>query len=958
MKALLSLSRRPSRLLMGGTALAGLVATSLAATPALAAEAVDKPAPVADLVKAVNIPYDRFTLPNGLTVLVHTDRKAPVVAVSVWYAVGSKNEPRGRTGFAHLFEHLMFYGSEHVSGNFFAPLSEVGATDMNGTTWLDRTNYFETVPTGALDRALMMESDRMGYLLPAMTQARLDAQRAVVKNEKRQGDNQPFGLVDYEKLETLYPAGNPYHHSTIGSMDDLDKASLDDVKGWFRDHYGPNNAVLVLAGDIDLATAKDKVTHWFGSIPAGPKVQPVKVPIVPLKAPVEKTIHDSVATTRVYRMWAVPGLDNPQYLPLSIGATILGGLASSRLDDALVRGRQIAIATEANTETFAQGAQFVVSADVKPGQDAKVVGAALDAEIARLIAQGPTADELQRATMAYVSTQIRALESVGGNSGKAPTLAEGLLYSGDPAHYRTELEAAAKVTAADVQAAMKTWLSHPVFALTVEPGTRTAGGENRGGDDALPPAQPAPPVANTAATTPSADRSTLPAAGDIPPLPFPAIERATLSNGIKVYFARRSAVPTVAVRVAFDAGYAADPVGAPGTEALLLKLMDEGTEKLDAIELARARERLGAAITAYSGPDQTGFQLDALDANLAPSLSLLSDFVRHPGLRDKDFARVKDQQLAAIDAEGQDPDGAALRVLYPALYGPGHPYGTAPSGIGTRAAVTAMTRDTLAAWHQAWLRPDRASIFVVGDTTLDAMKPMLEKSFGSWKVPVSAAPVKNFAVAVPQPRARILLVDRPGVPQAQIEAGELLDAKGTDDLVNLRTANQVLGGDFLARLTSNLREDKGWSYGVYSMIGQREQQVAFRIYAPVQTDKAGPAIAELRKEVTGYLGTSGTKPVELGWAATGSARKLPGMFETSGGLLEGIAGIIQFKRPDDWYTRLPERYRALTTTDLDKAARAKLDPSHLMWVVVGDAAKIRPQLQDLGLPVDEVKATD
>ena len=931
-------------------------ASLLFVPPAMAQQA---PAPVTDLVSKVDLPYEQFTLPNGLRVLVHTDHKAPVVAVSVWYGVGSKNEPRGRTGFAHLFEHLMFYGSEHVPGNFFAPLTEVGATDANGNTWYDRTTYFETVPTGALDRALMMESDRMGWLLPAMTQARVDAQRAVVKNEKRQDDNQPYGLVSYDVTETLFPAGHPYHHETLGSMEDLNKASLDDVKGWFHDHYGPDNAILALAGDIDLATAKAKVTTWFGAIAPGPKVQSVTAPIVPLRAPVDITLHDQVATTRVYRNWAIPGLNDPDYLPLSIGAEILGGLSSSRLADNLVHGRQIAVETAASAEIHAQAGLFEATADVKPGQDAKTVGAALDAEITRLIDHGPTTDELQRAAMAEVSGTIRALESTGGGSGQAPTLAQGLLYSGDPAHYRTELDRIARLTPDDVRMAMQKWLRHPALRLTIEPGTRTAGGESRGGDNALPPIMPTPATpAGLTITGPDGDRSHLPMAAAVAPLPFPAIERTTLSNGIKVYFARRSAVPVVSVRVSFDAGFAADPQGGRGTEALLLRMMDEGTQTLDATSLARARERLGASINTQSGPDQTAFQLDALVPNLAASLSLLSDFVRRPGLREADLVRVRAQQISAIDAEINDPDGAALRVLYPAIYGADHPYGTAVSGTGSKSSVARLTRDDLARWHGAWLRPDRASLFVVGDTTLAAVKPLLETSFGTWTAPAHCAPVKHFDSALPQTHEHIVLIDRPGTPQAQIAGGEVLSASGTDDLVTLRAANDVLGGDFLARFTQNLREQKGWSYGSYTAIGDRENRVALRIYAPVQIDKAGPAIAELRKEIAGYPGAKPTTPEELIFAATGAALKLPGMFETSGAVLDGIAKIVQYHRPDDYYTQLPARYRAMTAADLDKAVHAQIDPSRIVWVVVGDAAKIRPQLAALGLPVEEVKLAE
>ena len=943
-------------------ALALFAADASAATPAAPIQS----APVADLVNAVNIPYDTFTLPNGLRVLVHTDRKAPVVAVSVWYGVGSKNEPKGKTGFAHLFEHLMFNGSEHAPGDYFEPLQQVGATDLNGTTWFDRTNYFETVPVGALDRVLMLESDRMGYLLGAVTQDKLDNQRSVVQNEKRQGDNQPYGLVEYEEYENLYPSGHPYHHSTIGSMADLNSATLDDVKGWFRDHYAPNNAVLVVAGDIDLATARTKVDQWFGPIPSGPKVQPVSVPVPTLPSPLAKTIKDQVATTRIYRMWAIPGLDNPDYLPLQVGGLILGGLASSRFDDTLVRGAQVAVGASAEAQIFAQGGQFVVQADVKPGQDPAKVAAALDEQVARMLKDGPTADELNRAATVFASGEIRKLESVGGFGGKAPTLAEGLLYSGDPAHYRQELQMAAKLTPADVRAVMQKWLARPAFSLTVEPGTRTEGGENRAGFAVNPgtgqphPAyyrDPAQPAAASIAT-PAVDRTKLPAAGDVPALDFPKIERATLSNGMKVYFARRSAVPVVSMRLAFDAGFAADPKNALGTEALLLALMDQGTEKLDASALARARETLGAEIRGFANADRTNFQLDAVTPNLAPSLALLSDYVRRPALSASELERVRVQQLTAISAEMKNPAAVASRVLYPAIYGPAHPYGSAPTGSGDPAVVKRLSRADLAAFHAKWLRPDLASVFVVGDTTLDAVKPLLEASFGDWKAPATPPPVKDFSVAVPAPASRIMLVDRPASPQSQIMAAVVLDAKGTDDLVALNSANDILGGNFLSRLNMDLRETKGWSYGVGSAVSERIDRVIYRISAPVQTDQTGPAIAALRTDLGDFVGAKGVQPDELAWSTSGSARELSGMFETTGALLDGVAKIVTYNRSDDFYVTLPARYKALDAGSLDKAARARIDPAKLVWVVVGDAAKVKPQLDKLGLPVEVVPSPD
>jgi zinc protease len=940
---------------------------SAAPPPAPPPAAEAGPAPLAELVKAVDIPYESFKLDNGLTVLVHTDRKAPVVAVSVWYAVGSKHEPKGKTGFAHLFEHLMFNGSENAPGDFFQPLQEIGATDANGTTWFDRTNYFQTVPTGALDRTLMLESDRMGYLLGAVTQEKLTNQIGVVQNEKRQGDNQPYGMVDYEQLENLYPSGHPYRHSTIGSMADLSSASLADVKQWFRDNYGPNNAILVLAGDIDTAAARQAVTKWFGAIPAGPAIKPVAAPVPSLPEAKTKTIKDRVATTRIYRMWAVPGLDNPDYLPLIAGGSVLGGLASSRLDDALVREKQVAVGVTAEAQIFAQAGQFIIYADVKPGTDPAVTAAALDGEVARFLAEGPNADELQRATTSYAAGQIRAMESVGGFGGKAPTLAEGLLYNGDPRHYRQALDRAAALTPAEVRSAMQTWLSRPAFSLIVEPGDRTEGGESRGGYVTAPGSSARPAFYRDplfaaqgagAAAVPAPDRSKLPPIGELQPLDFPEIERATLANGMQVYFARRDAVPVVSVRVTFDAGYSADPKTALGTQSLLLRLMNEGTETLNSAELARVRERLGASIRGFATIDTTSFQLDAVTPNLSPSLKLLAEYVRRPALAPSELERVRAQQLAGIKAELNNPGPIANRVLFPVLYGPAHPYGIAPSGTGDPKVVARLTREDLTGFHQQWFRPDRARIFVVGNTSLGEVTRQLEASFGDWKAPAMPAPVKDFSVAIPVQKERIILVDRPASPQSLILAGRVLAAKGTDDLLELRSANDIFGGNFLSRINMNLRETKGWSYGVGSRVSDAFEAVTFGIQAPVQADRTGDSIAELRKELRGFLTTKGITAAELGWSTTGSARELPGSFETSADVLGGLANIVNYRRPDTWYEALAARYKAMTASGLDSAARTMKLGDALVYVVVGDRKVVEPQLKKLGIPYEIAPPVD
>ncbi len=947
-------------------ALALAVTTSLVAAGPAFAKAKAAAAPIADLVKAVDIPYEAFTLDNGLRVIVHEDRKAPVVAVSVWYRVGSKHEPKGKTGFAHLFEHLMFNGSENSPGDFFEPLQQVGATDSNGTTNVDRTNYFETVPTGALDRALFLESDRMGHLLGAVTQEKLDNQRGVVQNEKRQGDNNPYGLLRYEIFENLFPTGHPYHHSTIGSMGDLNSASLGDVKKWFTDNYGPNNAVLVLAGDVDVATAKAKVQEWFGDIPRGPEIAAPKTSVPTLPALLAKEVKDLVPTTRIYRMWAIPGLNDPEAVPLQMAMSVLGGLSSSRLDNALVRKDPVAVSVSAVAQPFEDAGILLVQADVKPGVDAQLVAKRLDEEIASFLASGPTADELQRTAASYLAGTIAGLESVGGFGGKAVTLAEGALYSNNPAYYKVELDRMAKATPEQVKAVAQKWLSRPAFSLTYTPGERTEGGENRGG--AVTAGKVSAPIQpdrywnealgdvgpDTGGALSLADRSQLPAVADLTALDFPAIERTKLKNGVEVVFARRTTVPTVNVAVSFDAGYAADPHNALGTQSLMLSLMDEGTKSLDSIAFAEAKERLGAQIDATANADETVFSLFALKPNLRASLGLLADYIRNPAFDGKELERVRAQQLNRLKAELNNPGAIASRVLTPVLYGADHPYGIPPSGLGNTASVKAVTQSQLADFHAAWIRPDNARIFVVGDTTLAEVKKQLDATLGQWQAPAAAKPVKNFDIAIPAPKPRILLFDRPKSPQSVILAGKVLSAKGGDELEVLRSANDIFGGNFLSRFNTNLRETKGWSYGVRSRISGDQDRLTWVASAPVQADRTGDSIKELQSDLKSFLGDKGVTKEELERTINGNVRELPGSFETSGDVLVGLRQIVKFGRPDNYYETLPATYEAMTAAEIDAAGRKALSTDDLVYVVVGDAAVVKPQLDGLGLPVETV----
>lgn len=943
------------RLAASSVALAALMAVAspvLAHTAApAAAPAVTAPsatplrgAPVSELVARVDIPWKRFQLDNGLTVLVHEDRKAPVVAVSVWYNVGSKDEPKGSTGFAHLFEHLMFGGSENSPISHIQSMSSAGASVLNGTTWFDRTNYFQTVPTPALDYTLYLESDRMGYLLGQVSQEVLDLQRGVVQNEKRQGDNQPYGLTEYATLEALFPEGHPYRHSTIGSMADLDSASMETVRDWFRENYGPNNAVLVLSGDIDEAKARELTQKYFGAIARGPANTPAAAPVPTLAAPVEEVLRDRVAQTQISRTWAVPGLGDPDSVPLSVGASVLGGLASSRLDNVLVRDEQTASSVSAENQVFQRLSMFSYSAMVKPGADAEAVAKRMDAVLADLIANGPTQDEIDRVVTQFASRRIQGLETANG---KASVLAEGQLYANDPDFYKKELAAYAAVTPAQVQAAMKKWLSRPVYSQIVVPGEREAYADAAAAPSGATPT-PAAPIQRVA-------REAAPTIGEVSNVDFPSVERAALSNGIEVVYARSATVPVTRVALEFDAGVAADRADRLGALSLMLNVMQEGTTTRDSKALAEAQERLGASVTVGSSMDRTTASLSTVSTNLAPSLTLLSDVVRNPAFAPSEVERLRAVRLAALANEKTQPAAIAGRALPPLIYGEGHPYGRSFSGTGDEAVIRSLTRADLVADHAAWIRPDNAKLFVVSDLPFAELKPQLEAAFGDWRAPSTAKGTKAFTAALPQTSARIVLIDRPQSPQSLIYGGQVLPISGSDDILTLSTANSVLGTDFLSRINNDLRETKGWSYGVRGSINPLQNRAPYIINAPVQANRTGESIAALIGQYDRFLGAEGVTPAERERTVLGETRGLSGSYETSGQVLGALRSNALYGRPDGYQETLASRINALTAEQMDAAARAAIKPANFVWVVVGDASVVKPQLDALGLPV-EVRA--
>ncbi|MEE8108915.1 MAG: pitrilysin family protein [Gammaproteobacteria bacterium] len=878
----------------------------------------------------IDIPYEKFTLDNGLRVIVHEDRKAPIVAVSVWYHVGSKDEKPGKTGFAHLFEHLMFNGSENYNDEYFKPFDEVGATAMNGTTWFDRTNYFQNVPTPALEMALWMESDRMGHLLGVITQEKLDEQRGVVQNEKRSGDNQPYGLVEYRTLEGLFPVGHPYRWSTIGSMEDLDAASLDDVKEWFRQYYGAANTVLVLAGDINAAEARPLVEKYFADIDAGPPLKRIKAMVPVRDTSTLEVMYEQVPQARLYRSWAVPGRTELEGAHLQLAAAILGSGRNSRLYRELVYQRQIATAVSVDYEAHTLAGIFTIDAMVRPGSNPAEVSRVIDQVVEEFLDKGPTKAEIARVRTSISAGLIRGLERIGGFGGKAVTLARSELYGGSPDFWRTRLGWLNSASRRDVLRTGNKWLDKGDYRLDVLPFAKF----------------------QTVAT--DADRSKIPYPSAMPALKFPQIERSRLKNGVEVVLAERHAVPIVNIAIQFDAGYAADAGRKLGAAGFTLAMLREGTTSRDALEISEESELLGARIRTGSTLDTSQARLNALKENLDESMELFADIVRNPAFKIEEIERLRPRSLAAIQQEKVQPLGIALRELPPLLYGKGHAYGIPFTGSGTEESVKSITQDDLRTFHRDWLRPDNATIFVVGDTSMSEMLPLLNQYFGDWDAPASEKPIKNIAEVELASETKIYLVDKPGSPQSLILAGHLSPPAGADNNLVINAMNNVIGGDFTARINMDLRETKSWSYGAQTfMVGARGQQ-PYLVYAPVQIDRTADSVIALLEQFDAYLGSERTRPEELDRVVKNETRSLPGQYETGAAVLSTMLSNARYGRPDDYVMTLTDQYEAMSLEQIDAAADEVLKPHQLIWLIVGDLSKIEEPIRALGIAEVEI----
>ncbi|EAR01473.1 M16 family metallopeptidase [Maribacter sp. HTCC2170] len=870
----------------------------------------------------IDIPYERFVLPNGLTLLVHEDHKAPIAAVNVWYHVGSKNEKLGKSGFAHLFEHLMFNGSENFNDDYFQALERIGGTDLNGTTNTDRTNYFQNVPISALDQVLFLESDRMGHLLGAVDQELLDEQRGVVQNEKRQGENQPYGKQWDLLTKAMYPKGHPYSWTVIGEMEDLNAASLEDVHEWFKAYYGAANAVVAVAGDIDPQEVYKKVLNYFGDIPAGPTIERQEVNIPVHNGDTYQVYQDRVPETRILFAWNTPQFGHKEDIHFDLISSILTSGKNSRLYKKLVYEDQTASSVVSFQASSEIASNFVTWANVKPGVDAEKVKMQLQSEIDKLISEGPTEAELKRVKAAYFSSFIKGLERIGGFGGVSDILASNETYHENASYFKTQLKYVEDATIDDLKATAQKWLTGGKHTLVCNP------------------------FPEYSVEKSTVDRSKLPELGTPKTSKFPDIEREKLKNGLNIVLAKRKGVSTVVMRLMVDAGYKTDHLASPGTAALSMNLLDEGTKDLTSLEINEQLQLLGASISTFSNPDNSTVYMNTLKPSLDASMDLFAEVILNPAFPQKEFDRLKTEQINTIKKEKSQPFSMGLRVMNKFLYGEGHPYSNPYTGSGYENTVQELSREDVVKFYDSWMKPNNATIVVTGDVEMSELKSKLQKKLGKWK----KGNVPEIAFSAPKTNAKntLYLIDRPESLQSVIIAGHLTAKYGDLPEIALEQMVNILGGEFTSRINMNLREDKHWSYGAGGLVLGAKEERPFIVYAPVQTDKSSESVTEIRKEIAEFVSSNPATKEELDKVKTNQVLKLPGQWETNSAVNSSVSNLVRFNLPDDYYQKYDENVRNLSISDIKKVSKTVVKPDAVNWFMVGDRAKIASKLDELG----------
>ncbi|MDQ2709024.1 MAG: insulinase family protein [Actinomycetota bacterium] len=880
--------------------------------------------------------FEQYTLGNGLNVILRKDDRLPIAAVNLWYHVGPANEVKGRTGFAHLFEHMMFQGSGHIpKGQLDKLLATAGATNVNASTSFDRTNYHETVPSNALELALWQESDRMGFLLDALDQAQLSNQQSVVRNERRERyDVPPYALTQEAVFHQLFPPQHPYFADVIGSHADIQSARLADVQAFFKQYYVPNNASLAIVGGIDIAATKAMIEKYFGSIRRGADVPKPQVSTPPLTAEKRLTLTDTVQLPKVTMAWLTPPFYAPGDAEADVSAHLLGGGKASRLYESLVHGSGIAQDVSAYQQSLSLGSVYEIQATARPGHSAQELEAAIQHELDALKTDGPKPEELAAAKTAIRSGTLFGLEDPGG---VADLFNQYNQYLGDPGYLDKDLKRYADVQADAVKKfAVEQLPNDRRLVIYTVPGPKVLTPE--------PPTPPAPP-ADTTPQPPSAEpwRNTVPQPGPAVTAALPSAQRFELANGLPVYLMESHALPLAVATLNSRSGAAADPPGQPGLAGFSVGMLDEGTQTRDALGIAREMDALGAKLSPGVSDDGSTVSVAALTPQLGQVMAVMSDVVRAPAFPPSEVERIRREQLVSLQQDTDNPDAIADKVMRRAVFGANHPYGHPASG--TVQSLRAISRDDLVKFHQQAFSPRNCALVLAGDLTVDQARKLAEDAFGSW----TGTGADTTRPGTPTPTAdRMVVVDKPGSAQTTLVLAQPGIARNDPDYEKLLVLNQVLGGGAASRVNLNLRERHGYTYGAFSRLGRSRGVGTISLSTNAQTQFTGPSVHEMLSEVSGIQNAPITEE-ELNRAKESIIRSLPANFATESDSATAISRLYQFDLPPDYYQELPARVAQITAADLQEAARAHLRPQDMKVIAVGDRSTIEPQLAALKL---------
>ena len=903
-------------------------------------------------VTAPQIKYEKYTLKNGLEVILSENHRLPLVAVDLWYHVGPANERAGRTGFAHLFEHMMFEGSQHVGPKAHDRyLEAAGASDINGTTDFDRTNYFETLPSNQLELALWLESDRMGYLYGKLDSERLTNQRDVVRNERRQStENTPYGLVEEELYHQLFPKDHPYYADVIGSHRDIDAARIDDVRAFFRQYYTPNNASLTITGDIDPAQTKAWVEKYFGSIPAGSPVPKITATTPPITAERRAKVTDQVELPRIYMGWITPSIFQPGDAESDLLAQILGGGKSSRLYKKLVYEMQIAQDVQVQNSNLLLGSVFELQATAKPGVKPEDLEGAINTELEKLRSEGPTQAELDRARNLIETRVITGLERLGGFGGLADRLNQYNQFLHDPGYLPKDLERFNRATASELKRVaeerLKTSARAVVYGL---PGERVV-------DD--PPASKEGETKDDKGKTVAGVmpdepwRANPPPAGPLSKLSLPLASSFKLANGLTVLLAEQHQLPLVAARIVTLSGSDANPIDKPGLASFTTRMLPEGTERRSALQVADDAAQLGASVREFTISDDAIVAIRTLKPNLDAALDLLSDVVLHPKFDPAEIERIRKERETDILQIQDDPMQLAIGVLLRSVYGPAHPYGYRDGG--TTEANHLITRDDLRKMWQGGYVPANAALVLTGDLTSAEARALAEKYFGSWQ----GATTRHEPPPVNAKTSRaIYLVDKPGAAQTFLMVAGLGVPRSTPDYVPLEVMNNILGGLYSSRINTNLREEHGYTYGCFSFFLYRRGQGLFAAGGGMRSDATAPAVEEMLKEIERIRSAPPTAE-ELKLSKGAFSLSLAGLFESSEQTANTVGDLFTYELPLNYYQQLPAKIDQVKAEDVQRMATTYLHPETSVVIGAGDRAKIEDSLKKLAIGPVELRDAD